>query len=145
MHIFFWFLILAVLSLTANVILLRQMKKKNTIHLTPVISITAGSYLLAVLLYVLVTTHGTEVLERTHAATFSIDPASYTTTSENSETVYVFRCDNGIPFRFDAASLLSDYPAAQTPSTVEVYSCQVQTGYRWCYLHRTAQVRYVFH
>ena len=156
MHIFFWFLIIAALALTTNIILLLQMKKKNSIHLAPVAGVTAGSYLLAFCLYILVMSHGTDVLAHTLAASFTIDPQSYETAAENGQTIYSFRCSNGIPFRFDAASLLSDSSdlsgsAMQSgsdllsPATVDVYSCQVRTGFGWCYLNHGTQVRYALH
>ena len=47
MHIFFWFLIIALVALIINLFLLRQMKQKNKTRLAPVIGVVAGSYLLA--------------------------------------------------------------------------------------------------
>ncbi len=145
MHIFFWFLIIAVLAFTINIVLLLQMKKKNAVHLAPVACVTAGSYLLALGLYLLVISHGTDVLSHTLAASFAIDPQSYETTTEDGQTVYSFHCDNGIPFRFDDSSLLPDLSDTQSPATVDVYSCQVRTGFGWCYLNHGTQVRYALH
>lgn len=150
MHIFFWFLIIAALTLVTNVILLLQMKRKNAIRLAPVAGITAGSYLLAFCLYMLVISHGTDVLTHTLAASFPIDPQSYEMTTENGQTVYSLRCDNGIPFQFDASVLLPDAAAqtesgTQLPATIEVYSCKVRTGFSWCYLNHGTQIRYALH
>ncbi len=146
MHIFFWFLIIALVALIINLFLLRQMKQKNKTRLAPVIGVVAGSYLLAGCLYLITTSHGTDVLTRTLAASFPIDPASFENADENQRTVYSFHCDNGIPFRFDDTALLPDSAdvSGQAPDTVEVYSCQVRTGYDWCYLGYGTQVCYAF-
>ncbi len=146
MQIFFWFLIIALAALVINLILLRRMRKKNKPRLAPIVCVAVASYLLAGGLYFITASHGTDVLTRTLAASFSIDAASFKTEEKDQRTTYSFRCDNGIPFRFDDTTLLSDSvdTTGQVPATVEVYSCQVRTGYGWCFLSNGTQVCYTF-
>lgn len=146
MHIFFWFLIIALVALIINLFLLRQMKQKNKPRLAPVIGVIAGSYLLAGCLYLITASHGADILTRTMAASFPIDASSFGTASENKQTVYSFHCENGIPFRFDDTALLPDSAdvSSHVPDTVEVYSCRIRTGYDWCYLGCDTQVCYAF-
>ncbi|MDD7642563.1 MAG: hypothetical protein PUK75_08840 [bacterium] len=142
MSIFFWFLIIAVITLALNMTMILQMKKRNNIRILPIgITLLAG-YLSAALLYLCALMHGTQVLEQTQAASFQIETESYQTTGDGTRTAFAFCSKEGIPFQFSDTDLLSsEFPEA--PTTVNVYYCKTRTGFSACYLSEGSGVYYL--
>lgn len=142
MRIFFWFLIIAVATLAINMICLLQMKKHQSIRITPIIAVLCSGYLIAFLLYLLTAAYGPQILEQKLAADFLIEQQSYQTAIDGSHTAYAFCSTEGITFRFSDTALLS-HEVPDTPRTVEVYSCRIRTGFSWCYLNETTTICYL--
>lgn len=142
MSIFFWFLIIAVATLTFNTIVILQMRKRRTIRVFPIFTILCAGYLAAALLYLITSTHGTQILEQKQAASLDIDTQSYQTSGDGAYTDYAFCSKEGIAFHFDDTELLTDAVPAE-PSAVEIYFCRVRTGFSACYLNEGIAVRYI--
>lgn len=142
MSIFFWFLIIAVITLALNMTMILQMKTRKSIRILPIgITLLAG-YLAAALLYLCSLMYGTQVLEQTQAASFQIEAESYQAASDGTRTSFSFNSKEGIPFQFSDAELLSpEFPEA--PATVEVYYCKTRTGFSACYLSEGTGVYYL--
>ena len=142
MSIFFWFLIIAVTTLTLNMISILQMKKHKNIRILPVCVILVTGCLFAAVLYLCTSLHGTQVLEQRQAACFDIEMQSYQTVSDGTHTSFTFCSKEGIPFHFSDNELLNDeYP--QAPTTVAVYYCKTRTGFSDCYLNEGTAVYYL--
>lgn len=142
MNIFFWFLIIAVITLALNLIAILQMKKRRTVHVLPVLSILVTGYLAAALLYLITSMQGTRILEQTQAAQLEIEPQSYRTAGDDTHSSYAFCSKEGMLFQFDDTELLTDQ-VPQSPSVVEIYFCQTRTGFSACYLYDSSTVRYI--
>ena len=142
MNIFFWFLIIAVITLALNLIAILQMKKRRTVHVLPVLSILVTGYLTAALLYLITSMHGTQILEQTQAAQLEIEPQSYRTAGNDTHISYAFCSKEGMLFQFDDTELLTDH-VPQSPSVVEIYFCRTRTGFSACYLNEGSTVRYI--
>ena len=142
MSIFFWFLIIAVITLALNMAMILQMKKHKNIRILPIGIILLAGYLAAALLYLCTMIHGTQILKQTQAASFQIETESYQTAGEGTRTEFAFCSKEGVPFQFSDTDLLnSDFPEA--PTTVEVYYCQTRTGFSACYLSEGSGVYYL--
>lgn len=142
MSIFFWFLIIAVATLTLNAIVILQMRKRRTIRVFPIFAILCAGYLAAALLYLVTSTHGTQILEQKQAARLDIETQSYQTAGEGAHKNYTFCSKEGISFHFSDTELLTDTVPAE-PSAVEIYFCRVRTGFSACYLNEGTAVRYI--
>jgi hypothetical protein len=142
MHIFFWFLILAVITLAINIALIIFMGKRGKFHCFPILSVLMAGYILSGLLYAISWSGGIRILSQTMACTMPIETASYRSATQDGITSYAFCSEDGITFRLDETELL-DAQVPQTPSTVEVYYCQVRTGLPWCYLNDGTAVKYI--
>ena len=142
MSILFWFLIIAVATLTLNMIAILQMRKRKTVSVFPVFAILCAGYLTAALLYLLTSVHGTQILEQKQAACFNIETQSYQTASDGTHVSYAFCSKEGITFRFSDADLLTD-DVPQVPSIVEIYYCKIRNGFSACYLNEGTAVYYI--
>ena len=142
MSIFFWFLIIAVVTLTANMIAILQMRRNKSVHVLTIFAILVTGYLAAALLYLITAMQGTQVLEQRQAARFDIETQSYQTASNGTHMSYAFCSKEGITFSFSDTELLtSDVP--KEPSVVEVYFCKTRTGFSACYLSEGTAVCYI--
>lgn len=145
MHIFIWFLIIALIAFAVNLLLLLFMKKKKKGSTAPIFGVVCASYAAAALLYVFTASNGEQVLDQTRTVSLSIEPKSYQTASSGGHTAFAFYSTEGILFQFDDSSLLqmraADVP--KLPETVEVYYCNTCEGYTWCFLRENTALRYV--
>ena len=142
MSIFFWFLIIAVVTLAINMTVILHMKKQRSIHALPIIAILIAGYLAAALLYLLISMHGTEILDQKTAVRLEIEPQSYQTASDGTHTSFAFCSTEGITFSFDSSQLLTtDFP--EKPSIVEVCVCKVRNGFSACYLSEGTTIGYL--
>ena len=142
MSIFFWFLIIAVATLTLNMIAILQMRKRKTVSVFPVFAILCAGYLTAALLYLLTSMHGAQILEQKQAASLDIETESYQTASDGTHVSYTFCSKEGISFCFSDTDLLTE-AVPKEPSVVEIYFCKVRTGFSGCYLNEGTAVCYV--
>jgi hypothetical protein len=142
MNIFFWFLILAVITLMINGAMIYSMHRQGRYRYLSIVLVLVTGYLLAALLYLLTWTSGTYILSKTLACTMPIETESYRSAEANGITSYAFCSEEGITFRFDETELLeTEVPPA--PSTLEVYFCRTRTGLSWCYLSEGTTVKYL--
>jgi hypothetical protein len=140
MNIFFWFLILAIITLMINCAIMFSMHSRGQYRSRPIVLVLVAGYVLAAFLYVLAQAQGTRIQSRTLACTMPIDTAS--TEEADGVVSYSLRSSEGIAFQFDESELL-ETPAPLEPSTLEMYYCQTYTGFSWCYLSRGTDVRYI--
>lgn len=142
MHIFFWFLILAVAILAVNLLIIIVMYKRKTTRSLPIISVIIFGFILAALLYLCTMMHGMELLSQKLAASLEIETESYQTAGSDESAAYAFCSKEGIEFRLDAAQLLdTDVPAQ--PTTLEIYYCKTRVGFSWCYLSEDTAIYYI--
>lgn len=141
MNIFFWFLILAVITLVTNGAMLYSMHRRGKYRCLPIVLVLVAGYLLAALLYLLAQTGGTHIMSSALACTMPIEAESFRSAQADGVVSYAFCSEDGITFRFDETELL-DAPAPESPATVEVYFCTTRTGFPWCYLQEGTAVRY---
>lgn len=142
MSIFFWFLIIAVATLALNTGVILWMRKQQAVRVFPVFVTLIIGYLAAALLYLLTAMHGTQILEQKQAVSLSIEAQSYRTSSDGTHTSYAFCSTEGIEFHLHDTELLTDDVPAN-PSVVEVYHCNVRTGWTGCYLSEGSGVYYI--
>ena len=142
MHIFYWFIIIALLSLTINLITLYHMNKRKNIHFTPIVSVFCISLVTAVLLFVACKAHGTQIISQSFAASFPIDSASYQTQVHETDISYSFYTTDGIRFHFSSHELLSD-TVPEEPNYLEMYDCKTRTGFPFCYLSEGEALGYI--
>ncbi len=141
MNIFFWILIIAVVTLVLNMLFILRMKKQNRIRLFPICMILAAGYLSAGMLYLCTYLHGTQILSKTPAASFEIETESYQTASNGTQTSFAFCSKEGIPFHFSEEELV-DPSFPENPGIVEVYYCKTRIGFTVCFLSEGDGVYY---
>ena len=142
MSIFFWFLIIAVVTLALNMMVILQMQKRRSLRTLPVFAVLITGYLSAAMLYLITAMHGTQILEQRRAACFDIEAQSYRSDNDGVHTSYAFCSKEGITFHFDDTALLTD-DVPEDPSAVEVWFCQTRNGFSVCYLNEGTAVYYV--
>lgn len=142
MNIFYWFLIIAAATLLANLVIITVMYHKKSVHALPIAATVIFSFLLAALLYLLTSIHGSELISRKLAATLEIETESFQSAREANDTVYAFCSKEGVEFQFYGAQLLEAAVPAQ-PTTVEIYYCTVRGGFSWCSLGEDSGIYYV--
>ncbi len=145
MYLYYWFILLAAAALIISAGLLHGMKRKKSLHLTPIVCVNVCSYLIAAVLTALTMIHGTSIQQRTLIDTLPIDPATFSY-SVTEQPYYSFTCENGVSFSFDQSQLLDDSidATAAVPDTVEIYSCEVLRGYDFCMLSQGTKNYYCF-
>ena len=142
MNIFYWFLIIAVASLFANLLVITVMYHKKTVHALPIAGIVIFSFLLAALLYLVTAMHGTELLDKKLAASLDIEAESFQSAAGADDTAYAFCSRDGIEFQIYGTQLL-DPSVPRPPATVEIYYCTSRDGFSWCSLGEDTSVRYI--
>ncbi len=142
MNIFYWFLIIAAAALGVNLIFITVMYCKKSVHVLPVAGIVIFSFLLAALLYLVTAMQGTELLERTLAASLEIETESFQSADDAGDTLYAFCSREGVEFHLSGAQLLDDAVPAQ-PTVVEIYYCTTRNGFSWCSLGEDTIIRYI--
>lgn len=142
MNIFYWFLIIAAVTLFANLVTIIVMYHQKSVHVLPIVGIVIFSFLLAALLYLITAMHGTELLSKELAASLEIEAESFQSAVETNDTVYAFCSKEGIEFQFYGTQLLDPSVPAQ-PATVEIYYCTMRDGFSWCSLGEDSAIYYV--
>jgi hypothetical protein len=140
MNIFFWFLILAFITLVINGAWIFSMHRHGKYRCRPVILVLLAGYLAAALLYILAQENGTHIQSRTLACSMPI--GSISTEETDDLRSYTLSSTDGISFQFDESELL-DTQVPEDPSTLEVYFCRTCTGFSWCYLSQGTAIRYI--
>lgn len=144
MNIYYWFLIIAAVTLGANLIVITVMYRKKYIYILPIAGIVTFSFLLAALLYLITAMHGSELLERKLAVSLEIETESFQSAADihTDDTVYAFCSKEGIEFHLSGSELLAPSVPSQ-PATVEVYYCTMRKGFSWCSLGEDTAIRYI--
>lgn len=142
MSIFFWFLIVSVITLLVNLAFIGIMNKKESYHpLTIIITFVLGVLVCSVL-YLQTTIQGTWVSDYKLADTLEIETDSYQSVGSGFSSAYAFYSKDGIKFQIDGSMLL-DYNVPENPQTVEIYVCDTVTGFSGCYLATGTDVFYI--
>lgn len=142
MSIFFWFLIISVITLLVNLAFIWFMSKKESYHPLTIIITSVLGILICSILYLRTTIQGTWVSDYKLADTLEIETDSYQSIGSGSSSAHAFYSKDGIKFQIDGSMLL-DYDVPAVPKTVEIYVCETVTGFLGCYLATGTDVFYI--